>query len=191
MMRLFIGLALPDDLATQLADLQGSPIRATWPGARWVERRNLHLTLRFIGEVDEVTAGDIHDALALMAVPPLDLTVDGLGWFGQSRPTILWAGVDRNPVLMQLQAHIDRSMDRAGLPRDRRKFTPHITLAHMRDTPLPVVQHFIAAHSPLRLTPVMVDGVTLFRSHLGRHGAEYEALALYPSAFDLNSIQNF
>lgn len=95
MIRLFVGLALPEGLRERLTGLRGQV-----PGARWVPPENLHITLRFIGEVDEAAAADLDMALARVDVPPLEVAVGGVGHFA-SRGLVrsLWAGVDRDTAL--------------------------------------------------------------------------------------------
>lgn len=177
MIRLFIGLALPPPMAERLAGLA-----VGIPGARWVEQRNLHLTLRFIGEVENGLAHDIHDALADISARCPTVTIDGFGTFGSRQPHALWAAVEKTPELAHLQAKTETALVRLGLPPEPRRFTPHVTLARLKGAPVQRIQDFIAGHSPLRLGPERVEAVTLFRSHLGRGGAEYEAVAEYPLA---------
>lgn len=174
MIRLFVGLGLPGEVAGRLAALA-----AGIPGARWVEQRNLHVTLRFIGEVEEGVAQEIHECLGEIRAAAFDLAITGFGTFGRSSPNALWAAVDKGPEIQHLQAKVDSALARAGIAPEGRKFVPHVTLARLKDAPVARVQHFIAGHSPLR-AEFAVDQFILFRSHLGRGGAEYEALAEYP-----------
>ena len=112
MMRLFLGLTLPEDIRARLAGLCGGV-----PGARWVTPENLHLTLRFIGETEEETAHDISAHMARVKELPFDLTCRGVGHFGSGRRIrSLWAGVDPSPPLMALQKKVEVSARRAGLP---------------------------------------------------------------------------
>lgn len=175
MIRLFTGLALPEEVAERLAGLS-----AGIPGARWVEARNLHVTLRFISEVEDGLAQDLHDALAELRHPAIELTLSGFGTFGSRNPHALWVGVEKTPDLVHLQAKVDSAVVRAGIPPEPRKFTPHVTLARLRDAPAGRISDFIAAHSPFQAGPLAIGHFTLFRSHLGRGGAEYEAVAEYP-----------
>lgn len=176
MIRLFVGLDLPEAVAARLGALA-----AGIPGARWVEPRNLHVTLRFIGEVDEGVAQELHECLGEIRAPAFDLAITGFGTFGRGSPTALWAAVDRSPEIVHLQSKVDAALGRAGIPPEGRKFLPHLTLARLKDAPVARVQAFIAGHSPFR-ADVPVDRFVLFRSHLGRSGAEYEAVADYPLA---------
>ncbi|MGE5546872.1 MAG: RNA 2',3'-cyclic phosphodiesterase [Solirubrobacterales bacterium] len=175
MIRLFVGLGLPDVVADTLADLA-----LGIPGARWIESRNLHVTLRFVGEVEEPLAQDLHDHLSEVRAPAFMVTVNGLGTFGSRQPHALWAGVEKTPELVHLQGKVDSAVTRAGLPAEPRKFSPHVTLARLKGAPTGRIQEFIAGHSPLKLGPFHIDRFIMFRSHLGRAGAEYEEVAEYP-----------
>jgi 2'-5' RNA ligase len=175
MIRLFAGLALPPELAARLESLGGGI-----PGARWVEARNLHVTLRFIGEVDEGTAAEIDEALAALTAPGFELAIDGFGTFGRSAPNHLWAAVTKAPGLLHAQGKVETALSRLGLVPEGRKYLPHVTLARLRDAPVSRVQDFIARNSPFHAGPWAVDHFVLYQSRLGRTGAEYEALAEYP-----------
>lgn len=176
MIRLFVGLEVPPDLAERLA-AQGSGL----PGARWVPARNLHLTLRFIGEVDEAAAEEIHDRLTEVAAPPFTLTLAGLGLFGdRHRAHTLWQGVERSDELFRLAARIEAAVVRAGQPPEPRKFSPHISLARVKQTTPGRIQEFILAAPPHRAEPLPVTGFALFRSTLARGGPEYDVLERYP-----------
>ena len=173
--RLFVGLPLDPGLAGTLAAME-----AGIPGARWVEARNLHLTLRFIGDIDEAAAREIHDALATLSLPRFALTLAGFGLFGTRKPHTLWAGVTRDEALERVQAKVESAVVHAGQPSEPRKFFPHVTLARLNNAPPSRLQDFITGNSPFHAGPHPVDHFTLFRSHLSRNGAEYEAVAEYP-----------
>ena len=176
MIRLFVALELPAATAERLA-AQGVGL----PGARWVAARNLHLTLRFIGEVDEGTAEDIHDQLLSVRAAPFALTLAGLGLFGDShRAHTLWQGVERSEPLIRLAAKVEAAVVRAGRLPEPRKFSPHLSLARIKQALPDRLQDFIAAAPPHRAEIVAVDGFGLFRSTLGRHGPEYDVLERYP-----------
>lgn len=175
MIRLFVGLDFPPDVRQILASsLSGIP------NARWVPAENLHLTLRFIGEVDEDVADDIHDQLATLRHAPFSLNIRGCGAFaGGHRAQTLWAGVELSPALEQLQEKVDRAVMRAGMPSEGRKYTPHITLARLKDGQTGRVQDYIAGNNLLRIT-CPVDRFILFSSHLGRNDPQYRAEVTYP-----------
>lgn len=176
MIRAFVGLALAAPVLDRL-----EPLAFGLPGARWVERRNLHLTLVFLGEVEEGALADFAQDLADMAaaVPAFDIGVEGLGTFGQAKPRTLWAGVAANPALDHLQSKAAGLAVRHGIEIERRKFVPHVTLARLVNLPLDRLAAFIAGNSPFRGGTMTAEAVTLFESRLGREGAEYSVLADY------------
>lgn len=185
MIRLFVGLALPDALRERLAVLA-----CGLPNARWVEARNLHVTLRFIGEVDEATGQDVHESLSEVRAPPLDLMLNGLGTFQSGRrANALWAGVERVPELVHLRDKVESAVVRAGLAPEPRRFLPHVTLARLKDAPLHRVQSYIAANNLFRAGPERIEQFVLFSSHLGRAGADYTAEAEYPLKVDMRKHQ--
>ena len=102
------------------------------PGARWIEPENYHITLRFIGDIDEPTADEVADALMRVDRPRFELALHGLAAFGSRKPHSLFAGVKMSPALKELQGEHERIMQRIGLEPERRKFTPHVTLARLR-----------------------------------------------------------
>ena len=175
MIRLFVGLPLPEQVSARLALMAGGI-----PGARWTEVRNLHVTLRFVGEVDETTAAEIDATLAMLRAPEFALSLDGFGTFGRAKPSHLWASVERVAPLLHLQSRVETALNRLGLVPEGRKFLPHVTLARLKDAPTARVQDFIGRNAPFRLGPWTVEHFTLFQSHLGRAGAEYQGIADYP-----------
>lgn len=174
-MRLFVAVPLPEAVQDEL-DSIGFGI----PGANWVPGENMHITLRFIGEVCEADAMDIDDALQAVRVPAFDITIEGVGHFGQMRQArAVYAGIGRNPMLTRLRDKVESALVRAGQPPEGRKFTPHVTLARIKGETGHHLANFIAANNLLRLGPIPVDRFTLFRSHLKREGSFYEPLADY------------
>lgn len=174
MMRLFVGLALPTELATRLESLGGGV-----PGARWVAARNLHLTLRFVGAVDEEQAEDLHHQLASLRSPEFDVHLHGFGTFGGRKPRALWVGVEPNPRLDALQSRIERLTQNAGLEPETRNFTPHVTLAWLKDAPADRIAAFMRHHAPFSAA-FAVSAICLYQSHLHAQGAEYQVVAEYP-----------
>ncbi len=175
-MRLFIAIALPEDLRARLAAL-GNGL----PGARWVSEENLHLSLRFLGELDGGEAADVDAALAGVRVPGFELGLEGISHFGKGRNLrALWVGVRPNPALMRLQAKIEQAAIRAGQPPEKRKFKPHVTLARFKSNPGGKLQSYLAEHALFRTEPFPVDGFTLYSSFLSASGAIYRPEADYP-----------
>src|SRR4051812_13408366 len=130
MIRLFVALPLPEDVTDSLLALEQGV-----PGARWSTREQLHLTLRFIGEVDGRDASAIDETLAAISAPPFTLQLKGVGAFGGKNPRALWAGVAANEALIHLQRKIESTIQRLGFHAEKRKYTPHVTLARLRATP--------------------------------------------------------
>ena len=128
MPRLFTALEIPPEIGARLAILRGG-----LPGARWVEPENYHVTLRFIGDIDDRTANDAADMLAGISRQPLKISLGGVDAFGGDRPRAIFARVEPSADLMELQAEHERVLRRAGLEPEGRKYTPHVTLARMRD----------------------------------------------------------
>lgn len=176
-MRLFAALALPDAVAQSLLAMQ-----AGVPGARWQKREQLHLTLRFIGEVDGREAAAIDDALAAISAPGFTLELKGVGSFGGKIPRDLWAGVKANEALDHLQRKIESALQRIGLEPERRKFTPHVTLARLKATPRGAVMDFITDHALYGSAPFAVDSFALYSSKLTSDGSIYRVEKDYPLA---------
>ena len=144
------------------------------PGARWVPIANYHLTLRFIGEVPAFRAEEIDAALAAMRSRSFTLELAGAGTFAKSgRETALWIGVARNPALDHLAGKIETTLQRAGLPAERRRFTPHITLARLDNAPVDKLADFLQAHNLFRAAPIAIGHFTLFSSQLGKEASVY------------------
>ena len=177
-MRLFVGLDLPWELKERLAVLGGGI-----PGARWVPTENFHLTLRFIGEVQANQAEEIDLSLTTLRGKPFALTLAGMGTFAKGgRETQLWAGVDRNPALELLQGKIETALQRAGMPAERRRFTPHVTLARLDNAVPAKVAAFVQAHNLFRSTTIMIGHFSLFSARLGTDASVYAAEVDFPLA---------
>jgi 2'-5' RNA ligase len=174
MIRLFVGIVLPPELRLRLSLLAGG-----LPGARWVDPGNLHLTLRFIGDIDEGTASDIDGALAQIRAARFVVTVAGIGTFGGDKPHTLWAGVEKNPALAQLHDRVESALVRLGLAPGQRRYAPHVTLARLRQVPMPRLQDFLLRHALVRAEPFAVDRFSLIASYLTKSGAIYEDQADY------------
>ncbi len=176
MIRLFVAIPLPADVRERLGLLS-----VGIPGAKWVEPANLHLTLRFIGEVEEPVAAEIATVLEGVEAAPFGIELDGMGDFGSGkRLRALWAGVARNEALEHLQARIESALVRLGLEPERRRFTPHVTLARLKGAPAARARRFIAENGAFRAGPFPVAGFTLYSSFLSRNGAIHDPVAEFP-----------
>lgn len=175
-MRLFVALSLPDSLRSRLYGLCSG-----LPGARWVAPENMHLTLRFIGEVDGRDAEDIDAALTAIRFPRFPLILSGVGEFGGGRRLrSVWVGVENNEMLERLQAKVEQAVQRAGQSPERRKFKPHVTLARFKSHPGGRLESYFAERSLFRSEPFEVSEFTLYSSFLAHEGAIYAPEAVYP-----------
>jgi 2'-5' RNA ligase len=172
MLRLFVGIALPPELKLSL-----SLIATGVPGAKWVDAGNYHLTLRFIGEIDEGQAEDVDAALSRIRAPRFDVALATVGHFGLRQ---LWVGVERNEALQHLHDKIESALTRLGLPSDERRYTPHVTLARLKGTSETRVQAYLRNHALYRAPPFRVEHFSLIASYLTKSGAIYEDQADYP-----------
>ena len=173
MHRLFVALPLPEEIGDPLLDLMDGPERL-----RWAPAEQLHLTLRFIGEVDGDTAEDVAAALSTLRFQPFALRLSGVGQFHHRRSGALWAGINPREPVAALASRIDRAVCSAGVATERRAFVPHVTLARWSG-PAPDLQPWLARHGALSSREWRVESFTLFESHLGQHGAHHEAIATF------------
>jgi len=175
-MRLFAGISLPDDVRARLTGLKGG-LR----DVRWVAPENLHLSLRFIGDVTGGIEHDVDQALQTVSGRAFDLSLSGLGVFDRrGRVSAIWAGVEKSDALARLRDSVESALVRAGLEPEHRKFRPHVTVARMKNGAATEAGQFLEAHHGFAAGPFTVDHFTLFESHLGKNGAHYVALADYP-----------
>lgn len=173
-MRLFVAIRLPPPVRRLLAARMGGI-----GGARWQDEEQLHLTLRFIGEVDRHGARDVHAALGAVHHPPFTIALDGFGTFERrGRIETIWAGVTPHAPLGTLHNKIDRAVARAGIAPDRRAFMPHVTLARLgraAGDPRAFLKQAGGLSSPL----FTVDGFALHESVLTPGGAIHSVLERY------------
>jgi 2'-5' RNA ligase len=179
MYRLFVALDFPEQVRLELGRLCFG-----LKGAKWMTEDQLHLTVRFIGEVDGAVFRDIKEALQTVTAEPFDLELRGIGFFPPKRnPEILWVGTEKNPSLDHLRNKIESTIVRAGVPPEGRKFTPHVTLARLKETPVPHVARYIAQYGLFRVAPFPVSEFYLYSSFLGSEAAIHTIEATY----ELNS----
>ena len=183
-MRLFVGVEIPADIA---ADLY--PLARGIKGLDAQTPQNMHITLKFIGNVDPGLAGEIDQALSKLAFTPFDLRVQGLDVFGSAQKIrIFWAGVAEQPLLHQLAARVESALRTVDdIPdMDMRKFTPHITLGRNRTAARATVEQAVADHGDIQSRSFTVDRFCLYESHATADGPEFRVVA----AYDGSDIQN-
>nr|WP_294327707.1 RNA 2',3'-cyclic phosphodiesterase [uncultured Sphingomonas sp.] len=175
MHRLFVALRPPPPMRRKLLDIMDGV-----DGARWQDEDQLHVTLRYIGQVERPMAEDIATALQAVHAPALDLALSGVGRFDTgSRGRALWAGVTPQDAVAALHRKVDHALVRLGLPLEGRAFLPHITLARLNRGSGPV-DAFLAEQGGLRSPPMRFDHLVLYESHLAPDGAWYEPVVRYP-----------
>jgi len=175
MFRLFVAIDLPPDVVAQLQELCYGV-----PGARWVQPEQMHLTLRFIGEVDGGVFQDIKEGLADIKTEGFALQVKGLGFFPPRKtPRVLWAGIEPVEQVSGLRRRIDNVLLGLGLAPEGRKYAPHITLARLQDTPLARVGRFLAGNGLFATEEFPVSEFHLYSSQLTAKGAFYALEASY------------
>lgn len=177
MPRLFVALPVPEHISDALLDTMECV-----ENARWQDADNLHLTLRFIGDVDARLAEDVHSALSQVRSRAFAVEIRGVGHFERKGAgKAIWAAIAPCPALVDLQNSVEMACRKAGLAVETRSFLPHITLARLNRASGPI-DGWLSAHASLAPGPFMADHFALYESHLGEGGAEYEALETYPLA---------
>ena len=177
MHRLFVAIRPPEAIRDLLIDAMDE-------GAdfHWQDEDQLHLTLRFIGDIERALAEDLAAALGQIRANRFSIRLNGVGRFARRNSGALWAGVEPRPPLVALAAKIERCCHDVGLEPERRAYLPHITLARWKGRRTRDVAAFVQRVSALTSAPFEVTEFTLFESHLSRHGALYQAVAPFPLA---------
>lgn len=175
MPRLFTALEIPPDVGQALSMLRGG-----LPGARWIDPENYHLTLRFIGDVDDSIAREVASLFGRVKRAGFELYLDGLTSFGGRKPRAVVAAVAQAAPLMEIQAEQERLMQRIGLEPEGRKYTPHVTLARLRESSSREVADYLAARGYFRTAAFHISRFVLFSSRASTGGGPYVVEASYP-----------
>jgi len=175
MPRIFTGIEIPPAIGAVLASLRGG-----LPGARWIDPENYHLTLRFIGDVDDGTAREVASLLGRVKRGPFELYLDGVSSFGGRKPRAVVATVAAERALLEVQAEQERLMQRIGLAPEGRKYLPHVTLARLRESSSRKVAEYLAARGLFRTPSFPVSRFVLFSSRNSVGGGPYVVEAAYP-----------
>jgi len=177
MPRLFTGIEIPAPIGMQLSMLRGG-----LPGARWIDVENYHITLRFLGDIDDATAHEAASALEGIRRPAFDLRFEGLTSFGGRKPRAVVAEVSTPQALMDLHAEQERLMQRIGLEPEGRKYIPHVTLARLRTSSSRDVADYLAARGLFRTPDFHVARFVLYSSRASTGGGPYVVEQSYPLA---------
>ena len=168
MPRLFTAIEVPVSIAQQLALLQ-----CGLPGARWIERENLHITLRFIGDIENPMANELIHALERVKSASLSLKLENLDVFGGSKPHSLFASVKRNSALLDLQGEQERICQSIGLEPEGRKYKPHVTIARIRGAKTNDIAKYLSGNGGFQTPSFSVDRFVLLSSRSSVGGGPY------------------
>lgn len=175
--RLFVALSLPEPVRDSLATL-AQPL----PGVNWTRPEQLHVTLRFLGDVTPEQMDRVVERLTTVSVEPFILPIEGIGTFPPNRPPrVVWMGVGSgHPRLFQLRQRLDDALIASGLQLDVRTFHPHLTLARTTEDAAPAVAHWLHAHRDVTAPPFRVESFDLYRSELRPTGAVHTLKRRFP-----------
>ena len=176
MPRLFIAIDIPDPIKDKICEL-----RRNLPGVRWTVRDQIHITMRFIGDSDDMLFSKIKSSLSEIKLPPFGLELTGSGFFpNERRPSVFWLGCGENRGLSDLKEYMDLVLDSCGIPPERRKFQPHITVARLKLVNEKDCIKLKNIHKVLFPTGFNVTGFVLYSSLLKGNGAEHSKECIYP-----------
>ncbi len=176
MYRLFVAIDLPEEVKSGVAGITGN-----LAGGRWVPGNQLHLTLRFIGEADEALFQAIKTGLTGVRGASFSLALKGVGHFPPGKhPRVLWVGMEESGPLLELQREVELALIGVGIEPEERRFSPHITLARLKETPAAAVVAFEERFGAFRTEPFPVREFYLYSSTLTREGAIHTREASYP-----------
>jgi 2'-5' RNA ligase len=180
-MRTFIAIELEDDLKERLTALI-KEFMSVSQNIRWVKKQAMHLTLKFLGEIDQDKISQIESLLTDIAhkADAFPLQLKGTGAFppGKRKPRVLWVGITENPSLLRLQEEIESGCERMGFPKEKRRFHPHLTLGRVKDiSKLGGVLPLLEEKREIFFGEMTVKKITFFQSVLKPTGAEYNVLA--------------
>ena len=175
MPRLFSAIELPEEVRDLLSDLE-----APLPGVSWVHNDNLHLTLRFAGDIDNRVAREFADMLSGIDVPAFEMRINSLGTFGGNEPHTLWAGVEAGPELELLARACERAARHAGLPVSARGFKPHVTIARLKHTRIEALARYLSRHGGFVSPWFVVSRFVLYSSRPKVGGGPYVIEEAFP-----------
>ena len=175
MPRLFAALSIPTAVAARLADARGGLY-----GARWIDPSDYHVTLRFIGDVNGLTAEEVADVLAGVRRAPVPVAFEGLGAFGGDKPRAIVAKIKRSSALVELQGELEGLLRRIGLPPETHNFTPHVTLARLRASSSMAVADYLSARGGFAAPAFEAAGFALYSARDSIGGGPYVVEAEYP-----------
>lgn len=174
-LRLFAAFSIPAEIAERLTSIQRDVV-----GASWRPAENFHLTLRFFGEIDEALARDLDHEMGRIVEAPFEVRLKGVGSFGGSEPSALWAGVDAPPALERIAAACERAARDVGIAPDKRSFRPHVTLAYCHGTTDHDAAAYLERFGEFVTETFWLDHFVLYSSWRTKRASRYEEEAVYP-----------
>lgn len=174
-------------LALPLAEFESevrpliSQFKQTYPKIRWIEVKNIHITLHFFGSIPSDQVKEISDLVIpiTQVTRPFEMSLQGLGAFPNLHlPRVIWIGASGSvKELENLQDELERRFKAKGFPCEGRKFKPHLTIGRVKDLKVKLRPDFIGGFT----TPLKrINGITLFQSSLTPQGPQYEVLKYFP-----------
>ncbi|MEM1377114.1 MAG: RNA 2',3'-cyclic phosphodiesterase [Pseudomonadota bacterium] len=179
MPRLFAAIEIPHHAAMMLSMLKGG-----LSGARWIDQENYHLTLRFMGDLENHVADEVLNELAAVKKPKFEIGLSGLNAFGGKKPHSLYAQTTACPSLYELQSEIARKCQRIGLPPDPKKFTPHVTIARLRKSTPEAVANYLSQRGGFYVAPFTIERFVVMSSRDSVGGGPY----VIEQAYDLGGL---
>lgn len=174
-MRLFIAIPLPKGVKQKLVGLQ-QPI----DGLRWQSQEQMHLTIKFVGEVNKATAAELREELDEIDHPEFSMTIAGMGCFPEGKhPKVVWAGIKENATLKELHQKVEDRCEKIGIAPENRRYKPHVTIARTKSASKQVVTSFINQHKKFALSDIPVNEFVLYESKLHADGARHQRLQTY------------
>jgi 2'-5' RNA ligase len=174
--RLFLAIDLPEEHQVAIRFL-----RVPIPGAKWVPEEQLHLTLRFIGDADDELTGRISASVSGIIAEPFLLALKGVGYFPpKGAPKVLWVGLDSSDALLNLHSDVEKALLRVGLESDIRSFSPHVTIARLKETSAGLLAPFLQKNNRFAPLNFLVTEFVLYSSTLMSQGAIHRSLLHVP-----------
>src|SRR2546423_991483 len=183
-MRIFIALDIPKEIRDRLSEY-AERMRPLAPEARWARIEGLHVTLKFIGEVSDARVQEVKAALAQVKAKPFEVEFKDVGFFpSHASGRVFWAGVHASEALPQLASNIEDALEKLGIPKEKRPYQPHLTLAKAGEGPgakyrFNVLRQKLDPKAPPQFGTMTAKEFYLYRSEIMRGGARYTKLERY------------
>lgn len=180
-MRLFVAMDLSEEVRAALTQFC-EKLRGDFPSARWVRTEGIHVTLKFIDEMNEDRVAAIESALAAVkSSGPVEMKFRSTGFFPDARrPRVFWVGIEGSPNLEEIAALVETQLEPLGIARESREFKPHLTLARIQDARgIEQLHDAVRRHGSIEFGSVRTNEMHLYQSQLGRGGSKYIRLKTF------------